>query len=112
MSVRQRQRLFFLPDLSEMEVVAMIHESIVEQVNPSMRAHVHVDAIGDRPMEGHVTKLSPMMTAPSWRTDVRYFEGIVKLDHVWDGLRPGMTARSQALMLHGRMCWRFLPRQS
>ena len=46
MSVRQRQQLFFLPDLSQMEVVAMIHESIVEQVNPSMRAHVQVE--GDR----------------------------------------------------------------
>ena len=43
MSVRQRQQLFFLPDLSEMEVVAMIHESIVDQVTPSMRAHVQVE---------------------------------------------------------------------
>ena len=34
MSVRQRQQLFFLPDLTQMEVVAMIHESIVEQVSP------------------------------------------------------------------------------
>ena len=37
MTVRQRQQLFFLPDLSQMEVVAMIHESIVDQVSPSMR---------------------------------------------------------------------------
>ena len=36
MTVRQRQQLFFLPDLSQMEVVAMIHESIVDQVSPSM----------------------------------------------------------------------------
>ena len=97
MSVRQRQQLFFLPDLSEMEVVAMIHESIVEQVNPSMRAHVQVDAIGDRPMEGHITSISPM-TVPNWRTDVRYFEGIVKLDNVWEGLRPGMTAEVEISM--------------
>jgi HlyD family secretion protein len=96
-SVRQHQQLFFLPDLSEMEVVAMIHESIVEQVLPSMRAHVQVDAIGDRPMEGHITKVSPM-TLPNWRTDVRYFEGIVKLDNVWAGLKPGMTAEVEISM--------------
>jgi HlyD family secretion protein len=95
--VRQRQQLFFLPDLSEMEVVAMLHESIVEQLNPSMRAQVQVDAIGDRPMEGHITSISPM-TIPNWRTDVRYFEGIVKLDNVWNGLKPGMTAEVEISM--------------
>jgi HlyD family secretion protein len=97
MSVHQRQQLFFLPDLSEMEVVAMIHESIVEQVSPSMRAHIQVDAIGDRPLEGHVTSIAPM-TIPNWRTDVKYFEGIVKLDNICDGLKPGMTAEVEISM--------------
>ena len=91
MWVRQRQQLFLLPDLSEMEVVAMIHESIVEQVSPSMRAHVQVEGIGNRPIEGHVTSVSPMTTF-NWRTDVRYFEGIVKLENVPEGLKPGMSA--------------------
>jgi HlyD family secretion protein len=97
MWVRQRQQLFFLPDLSEMEVVAMIHESIVEQVNPSMRAHVQVDAISNRRLEGHVMSVSPM-TTPNWRSDVKYFEGIVKLDNVCDGLKPGMTAEVEISM--------------
>ena len=38
MPVRQRQPLFYLPDLNDMEVVAMLHESIVDQVDPGMRA--------------------------------------------------------------------------
>ena len=38
MAVRQHQQLFYLPDLNDMEVVAMLHESIVEQVIPTMRA--------------------------------------------------------------------------
>ena len=28
----------------------------------------------------------------NWRSDVQYFEGIVKLENVPGGLRPGMTA--------------------
>ena len=33
--VRERQQLFYLPDLNDMEVVAMLHESIVNQVDPA-----------------------------------------------------------------------------
>ena len=91
MSVRQRQPLFFLPDLTQMEVVTMIHESIIDQITPEMRAQVQVEGIGDRTIEGHVTSVSPM-TAPNFRTDVRYFEGIVKLENVPEGLKPGMSA--------------------
>ena len=36
--VRQRQQLFFLPDLTDMEVVAMLHESIVDDVAPDARS--------------------------------------------------------------------------
>ena len=97
MEVYQRQQLFFLPDLSQMEVVASIHESIVEQVVPSMRAHVQVEGLGNRSIEGHVTSISPI-TAFNWRTDVRYFEGIVKLESVPEGLLPGMTAEVEIAM--------------
>ncbi len=97
MEVHQRQELFYLPDLSEMEVVAMIHESIVEQVSPSMRAHVQVEGIGNRRIEGHVTSVAPLTTLNS-RSDVKYFEGIVKLENVPDGLKPGMTAEVEISM--------------
>jgi HlyD family secretion protein len=97
MSVRQHQQLFFLPDLSQMEVVALIHESIVERVTPSMRAQVQVEGIGNRSIEGHVTSIAPMTTF-NWRTDVRYFEGIVKLENVPAGLKPGMTAEVEISM--------------
>ena len=32
------------------------------------------------------------MATMNWRSDVHYFEGIVKLENVPSGLRPGMTA--------------------
>jgi HlyD family secretion protein len=97
MSVRQRQQLFFLPDLTQMEVVAQIHESIVERVRPSMRAHVQFEGIANQTVEGHVTSVAPM-TMFNWRTDVGYFEGIVKLDNVPAGLKPGMSAEVEIAM--------------
>jgi HlyD family secretion protein len=95
--VRQRQQLFYLPDLSEMEVVAMLHESIVDHVAPDMRAKVQVEGINNRSMEGHVTSVAPISLF-NWRTDVNYFEGIVKLEHPPSGLKPGMTAEVELAM--------------
>jgi HlyD family secretion protein len=97
MEVHQRQELFYLPVLSEMEVVTMLHESIVDQVTPAMRAHVQVEGIGNRRIEGHVTSIAPL-TLPNFSTDVRYFEGIVKLENIPKGLLPGMTAEVEISM--------------
>ena len=89
--VREHQQLFFLPDLNDMEVVANLHESIVDQVNPGMRATVQVEGLSDRRIEGHVTTIAAMATL-NFRSDVKYFEGIVKLESAPEGLRPGMSA--------------------
>ena len=48
MSVRQRQRLFYLPDLTQMEVAAMLHESVVKDVKPGMLARVRIEALPGR----------------------------------------------------------------
>jgi HlyD family secretion protein len=92
MPVRQNQKLFYLPDLDDMEVVAMLHESIVEEVRPGMRARVQVEGMPDRLIEGQVSAVAPLAIS-EWRTDVRYFSGTVKLKAIPAGLRPGMTAR-------------------
>ncbi len=42
-------------------------------------------------------QVAPMATL-NWRTDVQYFEGIVKLENVPGGLRPGMTAEVEIAM--------------
>jgi HlyD family secretion protein len=95
--VRQQQDLLYLPDLKDMEVVALLHESIVDDVNPGMRAKVQVESMSNRQLEGHVMAVSPMPVM-NWRTDVRYFESIVKLENAPPGLRPGMSAEVDIAM--------------
>lgn len=97
MPVRQKQDLFYLPDLTDMEVVAMLHESIVDDVGPGMRAKVQVESLSNCELDGHVVAVSPMAVM-NWRTDVRYFESIVKLENPPRGLRPGMTAEVDIAM--------------
>jgi len=95
--VWQKQHLFYLPDLNDMEVVAMLDQAIVDQVSPGMRANVQVEGVPNLQIEGHVASVAPMPTI-SWRTDVQHFEGIVKIEHSPRGLRPGMTAEIEIAM--------------
>jgi len=91
MSVRQRQDLMYLPDLRQMEVVTSLHESIVKAVEKGMRAQVIVEGLPGRKIEGHVNQVADLPTF-DWRSDVRYFDGKVKLDNPPEGILPGMTA--------------------
>jgi HlyD family secretion protein len=91
MSVRQNQKLFYLPDLSQMEALAMVHESMANRVRPGMRAQVRIEGLPDELLEGHVTSVAQLPTQ-NFFNEVRYFYTSVALDSVPEGLKPGMTA--------------------
>jgi HlyD family secretion protein len=95
--VRQHQPLFYLPDLKQMEIVAQIHESIVNDVVPGMLARVEVESQPDRYIQGRVESISQVPTL-DWKSEVRYYDAIVKLEETPEGLRPGMTAQLELAM--------------
>jgi len=91
-SVRQKQRLFYLPDLDQMEVVAMLHESVVDRVDQGMDARVTLEGAPGALMSGKVTSIASLPVS-QWWSDVRYYEAIVRIDELTQkGLLPGMTA--------------------
>lgn len=91
-SVHQKQDLFYLPDLNQMEVVAMLHESVVDKVRRGMSARVLLEGAPDAVMTGEVTSIGSLPIS-EWWSDVRYFEGVVRIDKLSrQGLLPGMTA--------------------
>jgi HlyD family secretion protein len=93
MTVRQEQKLFFLPDLSEMEVQVVVNESIVNRVHPGLTAIVEFEAIPELRITGKLLSISEIPNRENQRgEDVRYFFGEVKLEHSAPGLKPGMTA--------------------
>ncbi len=95
-SVRRKQDLFLLPDLSRMEVVTLLHESIADEVRNGMPARVRVDGLPDRVLEGHVESISQLPIREQFN-DVRYFIGHVQLDAIPRGLRPGMSAEVEIM---------------
>jgi HlyD family secretion protein len=99
LAVRQKQRLFYLPDLAQMEVAALLHESVVKDAKPGMRARVRVEALPDRVLEGHIDSIA-QLPMQNFFNEVKYFVGVVKLDTVPRGLMPGMSAEVEIRTLH------------
>jgi HlyD family secretion protein len=95
--VYEHQHLFYLPDLSKMQVITMLHESVVDHIGLGYRAKVSVEGLKDRQIEGHVLAIAPM-TIFNVRSDVQYYEGTIKLENMIEGLRPGMTAEVELAM--------------
>jgi HlyD family secretion protein len=101
MAVRQRQALFYLPDLSEMEVQVAVNESVVDRVNPGQRVSITFEALPKVVLTGKVVSIGQIPTRVTVRgseevaqpmdTGVRFFTTIVKLDKVTDDLKPGMS---------------------
>ncbi|MFO0908829.1 MAG: efflux RND transporter periplasmic adaptor subunit [Isosphaeraceae bacterium] len=103
-TVRQRQRLFTLPDLSEMEVEVMLHETMVNRVKPGQPARVWAEAFPDRTIPGVVTSVAPLPYNERRResgSEVTFFQARVRLESTPRGLRPGMSARIE-IRLEGR----------
>jgi len=99
MEVRQNQTLFYLPDLAQMEVKALLHESIVQQVRNGMRTKVKVEGLPQDTFEGHVVSVAALPTR-NFFSEVTYYVGQVKLDNIPDGLLPGMTAEVEIASVH------------
>ena len=101
MTVRQRQALFYLPDLSEMEVQVALNESIVDRVHRGQRASVTFEALQQLTIEGEVMSISQIPIKEMVRseqgqstdTGVRYFVCDVRLDRVANGMKPGMSTK-------------------
>lgn len=94
--VRQKQLLFRLPDLTKMEVLAALNETIVNRVRPGMTATVKIEALGSRQaFPARVASIAPiplLSTHPLANNDVKNYTARILLDRVPEGVLPGMTA--------------------
>jgi HlyD family secretion protein len=93
MSVRQRQELFYLPDLSEMQVMISLNESVVDRVTTGLRARVSFEAMPGVVLDGRVVSVSQIPARQGRNgADIRFFVSLVKLNSVVPGLKPGMSS--------------------
>ena len=92
-TVRERQKIFSLPDIGNMQVNAKIHESQLDKVEPGMRARIRVEAFADVELDGTVVDKAPLPDPTSFfSSDIKVYTTHIKIDKPLPGLRPGMNA--------------------
>ena len=96
-SVRQRQAIINLPDVTKMKVDCKIHESLIGQVRVGLPATIRIDAYPDRVFNGRVSTVSSVPMSGSWPNyDLREYAleiGLTDDPEVIRELRPGLTAQ-------------------
>ncbi len=98
-SVRERQKIFSLPDISHMRVNTKVHESMVDRVVPGQRALIRVDAFPGEVMTGKVDSVAPLPDPNSFfSSDIKVYSTFISIDNGSTSLRPGMTAQVEILV--------------
>jgi HlyD family secretion protein len=91
--VRERQKIFSLPDISLMQVNTKVHESHINKVKKGMKAKIRVDAFSNELLEGEVTDVAALPdTASFFSSDIKVYTTKVRIVSPLPGLRPGMNA--------------------
>lgn len=94
-TVRNKQHLFYLPDLSRMQVMTLIHESQFEDVKPGQDVRIRVESMSEHEVKGTITAIDPLpFRSKDWKVspEVKHFLARIELKEVLPGMRPGMSA--------------------
>jgi len=98
-SVRERQKIFSLPDITKMQVNAKVHESMINQISRGLRARIKVDAFPATTLVGAVTDVAPLPDPSSFfSSDVKVYSSKVSIEKGLPDLRPGMQAEVTILI--------------
>jgi len=94
--VNQFQAIVRLPDLKNMQVKALVHESKIEQLRLGMRALIKIQ---DREFQGEITSISNQPEATNFFVgNAKEYATLIKIDGEPAGLKPGMTAQIEILV--------------
>jgi HlyD family secretion protein len=98
-TVRERQKIFSLPDITRMQVNTKVHESQIDKLAPRMKARIRVDAFANEVLNGTVLDISPLPDSTNlFSSDIKVYTTKVRIDNPQSGLKPGMTARVEILV--------------
>ncbi|TWT58146.1 putative efflux system component YknX [Thalassoglobus neptunius] len=101
-TIRERQAIINLPDVTQMRVDCRIHESLIGAVRKGLRTRIRIDAYPDEYFNGVVATVSSVPMAGQWpNTDLREYATEIHLNDEVEKimkLRPGLTAQVEILV--------------
>jgi RND family efflux transporter MFP subunit len=100
-TVYSRQKIFSLPDMSNMQVKVNIHESLIKKIKPGQKAEIRVDAFPNLVIVGTVKTVSQLADSNRvWLSGgVKEYTTLVSIDAMpKEELRPSMTSEVKILV--------------
>lgn len=97
-AVRERQSIVRIPDLQQMQVRALVHESKVSWMQKGLPVRIVADG---KPYKGVVDMIANQPEPTSRFTgNVKEYATTIRIEGNAEGLRPGMTAEVEILVSH------------
>ncbi len=99
-TVRERQAIITIPDLSRMSVNVKIHESYIKKVKKGLKARITVDAFPDEVLTGEITKVGVLPDSQNrWMSpDLKVYLTTITIDGMHEWVKPGMSAKVEILV--------------
>ena len=97
--MRERQKIFSLPDINHLHVNTKAHESQIDKLARNMKAKIRVDAFASETLDGTVWDVAPLPDpSNSHISNIKVYTTKVRIDRPLPGLKPGMTAQVEILV--------------
>lgn len=99
-TVRERQAIITIPDMTHMSVNVKIHESYIQKIKKGQTARITVDAFPDTVLEGEVTKVGVLPDSQNrWMNpDLKVYNTTIAINGTYDWVKPGMSAKVEILV--------------
>lgn len=99
-TVRERQAIITIPDMTRMAVNVKIHESYIKKVKKGQKARITVDAFPDQTLTGEIIKVGVLPDSQNrWMNpDLKVYLTSVAIDGTHDWVKPGMSAKVEILV--------------
>ncbi len=99
-TVRERQVILTIPDLSRMIIKVKIHEGYIKKIQKGQKARVTVDAFADKLLAGEVTKVAVLPDSQNrWMNpDLKVYLTTISVEGAHDWVKPGMSTKVEILV--------------
>jgi hypothetical protein len=99
-TIRERQAIITIPDMTSMAVKVNIHESDIKKIKVGLPARVRLDGFKNQKLEGEVIKVAVLPNAENrWMNpDLKVYETTIKIHGSHEWLKPGMSAETEVLI--------------
>jgi len=99
-TVRNRQELIKLPDVTAMKLTVKVHESHIGEVHLGQPAYVVLDAIPDQRFAGVISKVAPLPDSQSRfaNPDLKVYATEITVQDKLPDVKPGVSARAEIVI--------------